>query len=155
MNSIDRWGPFALDLDPAERLARTRSLRAIIRLLLGPRGADLAGLLYQAEADPAALVPTADALDRLAPLDMRKVLASYAGLARPLPPARCAAQGYSRPVAMVTPRPPVRVTPSKVARAQPSAGGLADELDAVPLSGDQVAQAHQGIPKWKMSQSST
>ena len=119
MHSRNQWGPFALNLDPGERLARLRSLRALARVLAGPRAVELCELLHHAETDPAALVPAADALDRLAPLDMRKVLASYAGLARPLPPARRSAQGYPRPVAMVTPRPPVRVTPSRVARAQP------------------------------------
>lgn len=83
MNEENQWGPFALNLDPAERL---RSLRTIVRLHLSPRGVDLAEFLRQAEADESALAPAANALDALAPLDMRKVLASYAGLARPLPP---------------------------------------------------------------------
>jgi len=107
MNKENQWGPFAPDLDPGERLVRIRSLRAIVRLLTGSRGADLAELLRAAETDPAALVQAADSLDALAPLDMRKVLASYAGLGRPLPPARRDVQGYPRPVVWVTPRPRV------------------------------------------------
>jgi hypothetical protein len=91
-----QFGPWASDLDPAERLARIRSMRAIVRLLAGRRGADLAALLNQAETDPAALPAAADALDRLAPLDMRRVLSSYAGLARPLPPARSTRLGMRR-----------------------------------------------------------
>lgn len=47
----DAWGPFARDLDPAERRARLRSLRQTARLLIGPRGVDLCRLLAQAEAD--------------------------------------------------------------------------------------------------------
>lgn len=104
-----QFGPWAPDLDPAERLARARSLRAIVRLLSGPRGAALAELLHQAETDPGALVPAADALDRLAPVDLRRILGSYAGLSRPLPPARRAA-----PDARAFPRPTVRVTPRPV-----------------------------------------
>lgn len=101
-----QFGPWALNLDPGERVARLRSLRAIVRLLLGPRGAALAGLLLAAETDVDALVPAADALDAMASLDMRKVLASYAGLARPLPPARRGEHRgtFVRPVMGVTPR---------------------------------------------------
>lgn len=83
-----QFGPWALDLDPGERLARLRSFRALARVLAGPRAAELCELLHQAETDPAALMPAADALDALAPVDMRKVLSSYAALARPLPPVR-------------------------------------------------------------------
>ena len=83
-----RFGPWADDLDQAERLARLRSLRALARVLAGPRADDLVALLAQAETDDTVLPAAADALDALAPLDMRKVLASYAALARPLPPTR-------------------------------------------------------------------
>lgn len=79
----DHFGPWRPDIEPAERLARLRSMRAIVRILTGPRGNELAGHLHKAEADASALVPALAALDRLAPLDRRKVLASYAGLARP------------------------------------------------------------------------
>ena len=77
-------GPWALGPDPGERLARLRSLPALARVLAGPRAVDLVERLQQAETDPAALVPAADALDRLAALDMRKLLAPYVGLVRPL-----------------------------------------------------------------------
>lgn len=77
------FGPWAAGLDPAERLARLRSLRAITRAYLGPRGAQLADCLLRAETNEAALVPALDALDQLASLDRRRVLASYAALSRP------------------------------------------------------------------------
>lgn len=63
----DQWRPFAPDLDPAERRARLRSLRAIARPLAGPRAEAMNTFLRQAETDPAALEPAADELDRLAP----------------------------------------------------------------------------------------
>lgn len=88
-----RFGPWADDLDPGERLARTRSLRALAHVLAGPRASELCELLHRAEVDPATLVPAADALDALAPLDLRRVLSTYAGLARPLPPSRSARPG--------------------------------------------------------------
>lgn len=83
-----QFGPWALDLEPGERLARLRSLRALARVLVGPRAVELCELLHQAETDPAALVLAADVLDRLAPLDMRRLLSTYASLTRPLPPVR-------------------------------------------------------------------
>lgn len=88
----DRWGPFVPDLDPAELRARLRSLRALTKILTRPRGAELAGHLREAETDASALAPALAALDRLAPLDRRKVLASYAGLA----------QSQARPTSRVT-----------------------------------------------------
>ena len=76
----DWWGPFRPDLEAPERLARLRSLRVVARLLLGPRGVDLEKHLRDAETDRPALLRALDALDRLAPLDRRRVLASYAAL---------------------------------------------------------------------------
>lgn len=80
--SGDAWGPFAADLEPAERLARLRALRAIVRLLCGPRGIRAEAALLAAEtrpvADPVALVEVL----ALEPVDRRRVLASYAALAR-------------------------------------------------------------------------
>lgn len=71
--TLDHFGPWRPDLEPGERLARTRSLRAIVRLLAGPRGIVLADRLRQAETDDAAL-------DALEPVDRRRILASYATL---------------------------------------------------------------------------
>jgi hypothetical protein len=92
-----RFGPWAADLDRGERVARLRSLRALARVLAGPRAAELCELLHQAETDDSVLPAAADALDALAPLDMRKVLASYAALARPLSPARSVRPGVRAP----------------------------------------------------------
>lgn len=78
----DHWGPFHPDLDEAERRARLRCLRAVVHLSTGSRGADLVALLRQAERDATALEPALHALDRLAGLDRRHVLASYAALNR-------------------------------------------------------------------------
>lgn len=80
----DRWGPFADGIEPGERLARLRTLRAIAHLQLGRRGEILADLLRRAEADPAALAPAVAAINRLASLDRRHVLASFASLHRPV-----------------------------------------------------------------------
>ena len=52
MTGSPTFGPWASALDPAERLARCRSLRALVRVLAGPHGRDLAAALRQAEADP-------------------------------------------------------------------------------------------------------
>lgn len=79
----DAWGPFAADLDPAEYRARCRCLRAVAHLTTGPRGETLAERLRQAEADRSALPLALDALNRLAGLDLRHVLASYSALNRP------------------------------------------------------------------------
>lgn len=78
--SRDWWGPWRPDIEPPERLARLRSLRVVVRLLCGPRGADLERHLRDAETDRPALLRALDALDRLAPLDRRRVLASYAAV---------------------------------------------------------------------------
>lgn len=86
---MDQWGPFAPGLDACERRARLRSLRAIVRLHLGPRGDALARMLECAEALPELLVSAVEAINRLASLDRRRVLASYAGLTKPAAP--CAA----------------------------------------------------------------
>lgn len=81
--SAEAWGPFAADIDPVERRARCRCLRAIVHLSTGRRGAELAEHLLRAERDPDALPLAVAALNRLAGLDRRHVLASYAALNRP------------------------------------------------------------------------
>lgn len=81
MTAADQWGPFAEGLDPAERRARLRSLRALARVYAGPRAADVCRFLAQAETDPEALEPAILAINRLAPIDRRQILASFARLA--------------------------------------------------------------------------
>jgi hypothetical protein len=51
----DQWGPFARNLDRAERMARARSLRALLHVYCGAAGRETAELLRQAERNPAAL----------------------------------------------------------------------------------------------------
>ncbi|WP_342148160.1 hypothetical protein [Methylorubrum sp. SB2] len=85
-----RFGPWSDHIDAAERLARLRSLRAIVRLTTGPRGEALADELHRAERDASRLPFALAALDSLAPLDRRQVLSSYAALHRPQPEARTA-----------------------------------------------------------------
>ena len=82
MTPADQFGPWAPNLDRAERLARLRSMRAIVRLSCGSRGEALADHLCRAERDPAALELAADALRRLASTDRRHVLTSFAALHR-------------------------------------------------------------------------
>lgn len=84
--AADSWGPFDPSIDPCERRARLRSLRAIIRLLLGSRGDLLARALECAEHGHVALEAVLRGLNRLPSLDYRKVLASYAALTKPAAP---------------------------------------------------------------------
>lgn len=81
--SLQHWGPFADGLRPSERLARLRALRAIVRLLTGPRGTVLEAELSRAETGEVALCDALAGLHALVPLDRRRVLASYAALSRP------------------------------------------------------------------------
>lgn len=80
--AIDRWGPFADGIDNAERLARLRALRAITHLCAGPRGERLATELQRAEHDVSRLPAALAEIDRLAALDRRQVLASFARVHR-------------------------------------------------------------------------
>ncbi|KMO33865.1 hypothetical protein [Methylobacterium aquaticum] len=78
----DKFGPWADGLSTAERRARLRCLRAIVHLVCGTHGADLAATLEQAEYDAEALRRSVDELGRLASLDRRKVLMTFAMLHR-------------------------------------------------------------------------
>lgn len=86
MTTMDQWGPFASGITDCERTARLRSLRAIVRLLLGSRGDVLARALQCAEEGAISLDALHRALSRLPSLDHRKVLASYAALTKPAEP---------------------------------------------------------------------
>jgi|GEM_PF-1548283 len=86
MTNSDRWGPWASGISDCERLARLRSLRAIVRLLLGPRGDALERAIRCAEESPVDLDLAHVALSRLPSLDFRRVLSSYAALTRPEAP---------------------------------------------------------------------
>ncbi|WP_336492784.1 hypothetical protein, partial [Methylobacterium nigriterrae] len=98
MHTSRQFGPWRPGLDAAELRARLRSLRAIAGLLAGPRAAAMNAKLREAEHDPEALEPAADELDRLAPLDRRRILASCGALA----------WRQVRPVLRFTPRELVR-----------------------------------------------
>lgn len=86
MTSADEWGPFDPAIDDCERRARLRSLRAIARMLLGPRGDLLDRSLRCAETGAVSMQMLHSVLTRLPSLDYRKVLASYAALVRPTEP---------------------------------------------------------------------
>lgn len=81
------WGPFRADLDPAERLARLRSLRALVRVLTGPPGKSVAIALRRAEIvghHPDILAAAEAEFDRLGSLDRRRILSSFAELHAPV-----------------------------------------------------------------------
>ena len=78
----DQWGPFAPDIDDAERLARLRSLRALALVHCGPHGAVLRAALRAAETKPAALAIALEAINSLPAVPRRHLLASYAALDR-------------------------------------------------------------------------
>lgn len=85
----DSWGPFDPSITTCERIARTRTLRAIGRLCLGPRGDALDRALRCAEDDPSLLERALVILGGLAPSEKRRVWSSYAGMIQAGPP--CAA----------------------------------------------------------------
>lgn len=78
----DRWGPFRAEIDASERVAQLRALRTIVHLTTGPRGDALAHALHLSERDEDHLPAALAALDALAPIDRRHVLASFAHLHR-------------------------------------------------------------------------
>jgi hypothetical protein len=75
------WGPFVSNLEPAERLARLRSLRALAGVFCH-RHPELAVALRAAERDLAALEAAALALEQVPTVNRRRLLASYADLER-------------------------------------------------------------------------
>ncbi|TDR95669.1 hypothetical protein EV668_0053 [Enterovirga rhinocerotis] len=80
------WGPFLPGLDPAERKARLRSLRALVKVMSGSRGADVEFAILRAEisGDDADMLGEAEAtFGRLGAIDQRRVLASFASLHSP------------------------------------------------------------------------
>ncbi|GJD36466.1 hypothetical protein QO012_002568 [Methylobacterium aerolatum] len=90
MRTIEMWGPWAAGLDPCERLARTRALRAVARIMAGRRAADLCAALARAETDASGLEEAHGALNRLGSLDMRRIVGSYGGLTSAHPSRRVA-----------------------------------------------------------------
>ena len=76
------WGPWAPDLDAAERLARFRSLRTLVQVFAGPDHA-LVAALANAEIDPAAANAAWEALSTTPSLTRRRVLSTFAAIHRP------------------------------------------------------------------------
>lgn len=80
----DPFGPWAVGIDPAERLARYRSLRALVGVFAGPNH-PLSIALAQAEADPAdeaAALIAWQVLTTMPTVRRRRILASLATLIR-------------------------------------------------------------------------
>jgi hypothetical protein len=76
------WGPFAPNLEPGERMARLRAVRALAGVFCH-RCPEFAAALLAAERDPTALGGAEAVFERIVPtLNRRKLLASYADLAR-------------------------------------------------------------------------
>ena len=80
--TTDQWGPFAKGIDPAERLARCRCLRAVVHLTTSPRGETATRLLQVAEWDPTAFSDAARAFNAMDAPDKRHVWANYARLSK-------------------------------------------------------------------------
>jgi hypothetical protein len=66
------------DLPDAERRARLRAMQALTRVLVGPAGRQLTEVFRPSETNPAALPSCDAALDGLAPVPRRRILASFA-----------------------------------------------------------------------------
>jgi hypothetical protein len=79
----DEIGPWVNGLDPAERLARLRSLRALVQLLAGPDH-PLVVALARAEVDPSdeAALEAWEALMTMPSFKRRRILGSLAMLTR-------------------------------------------------------------------------
>jgi hypothetical protein len=89
MTAPDRFGPWADGIEPAERLARYRSMRALCQLFCGPRH-PLVVALAAAEADPAddaAALIAWQVLTTMPTIKRRRILASLATLIRTSNPA--------------------------------------------------------------------
>lgn len=80
------WGPFLPGLDPAERKARLRSLRALVKVMTGARGEVVALAILRAEIAPddiEMLSAAAATFDRLGSIDRRRILSNFAELHAP------------------------------------------------------------------------
>jgi hypothetical protein len=73
------FGPWAADIDPAERRARLRGMRALA-LVHCRYETDFLKSLQRAETDATALPAAFDQLERLPALRRRHLLATYAQL---------------------------------------------------------------------------
>lgn len=80
--ATEAWGPFTPGLEPHERLARLRAVRALA-LVFAHHHPTIHYLLKKAEElpDPDALDRAQDALDGLPSISKRRLLATYCDLA--------------------------------------------------------------------------
>jgi hypothetical protein len=83
MTKPDPFGPWVDGLDPAERLARLRSLRALVQVFAGPAH-PMAVALARAESDSTdeAALAAWKALETMPVLQHRRILASLGTLKR-------------------------------------------------------------------------
>jgi hypothetical protein len=82
MRPSDSWGPFQPDLEPAERLARLRAVRALA-LVFARHHPTIHYVLKKAEQGRQdALLAAEKAIDKLPTIGKRRLLATYADLAR-------------------------------------------------------------------------
>jgi hypothetical protein len=77
------YGPWIPDLDPAERIARFRSLASLAALLLGS-GHHLVVALRRAETDPGAWATARTLLEAVPALTQRRLLSTYAAVHSPM-----------------------------------------------------------------------
>jgi hypothetical protein len=75
------YGPFQSDIAPGERIARLRAMQALC-LGFARQFPELGRTLAAAETDPQCLVVARDLIDRLPTKNRRRLLATYADLAR-------------------------------------------------------------------------
>ena len=77
------FGPWSPSCEPAERMARLRAMRAMALLLARPH-ASFIRALELGESNPTSLSEALALLEQLPALTRRRLLASYARLARPI-----------------------------------------------------------------------
>jgi len=83
MSSIDAWGPWAPGLSACETVARLRCLRALVHVLVGPRGGLVCAYLEQSEVDPTFAPHALAEFNTMGSRDLRSVVASYGALTCP------------------------------------------------------------------------
>jgi hypothetical protein len=76
----DNWGPWSPEINAAERLARLRSLRAIIQCAYGVLHPMNRALFMAESLEPEDLLAASLELGRMAARDRRKILSTYAAL---------------------------------------------------------------------------
>lgn len=74
------FGPWAPGLTDAERIARTRELRALVAAFAGGSRRPLVAVLTRAERDPAALAEAAVLLDQLPTRWFRNIVSTLGAL---------------------------------------------------------------------------